>query len=215
MKFSTFVMSCRERHHALAATLTRLSHTGWPALPRVILDDGVGERRIDRIRRTWRRVMQHTAAEACDAALLLEDDIVFGRWFVENLLSWAPLRNLPPSRAFYASLYNPGRPFIRRNLAEHYLVADPRSVWGAQAIVTTPATARFIEAHWDESDGNPDQRMPFLAGRVTPIYFHAPSLVDHAPEPTTWGGMEHAALDFDMNWRAAEGTPTRAQLAPG
>jgi hypothetical protein len=215
MKFSTLVMSCTERRASLEATLARLAGTGWPSAPEVVLDDGIGSRRIDRIHRTWRRMIQRAGGASSDAVLLLEDDIVFGRFFAENLASWAPLRQLPPSRAFYASLYNPGRPFVHRHAAERVLVADRRSVWGAQAIVTTPATARFIDAHWDESDGNPDQRMPYLAGRVTPIYFHVPSLVDHAPEPTTWGGREHSALDFDVNWRAPSAVPAPSQPGPG
>lgn len=214
MNCAVLVMSCAERRTALDATLTRLAQTGWPSTPEVVLDDELGERRIDRIHRTWRRVIRRAAVTTSELVLLLEDDIVFGRFFVENLRSWEPLRRLPPSRAFYASLYNAGRPFIRRQATDRYLIADPRSVWGAQAIVLTPATARFIDTHWEEVDGNPDQRMPLIAGRVTPIYFHVPSLVDHAPEPTTWGGMEHSALDFDMDWRAAA-TPLRAQPLAG
>jgi hypothetical protein len=168
----------------------------------VILDDGVGGSRIERIHRTWRRVIRSAAAAAADFVLLLEDDVRFGSWFAENLAEWPLLAELPPGGAFYASLYNPGRPFIRRCEAARYLVAYPDTVWGAQALLMTPCTARFIDASWDEAAGNPDQRMPRLAGRVTPIYLHLPSLVDHSPEPTTWGGIPHRAPDFDPAFRA-------------
>jgi hypothetical protein len=215
MQFSTFVMSCAEREDTLSATLGRLEASGWPWPVELVLDDGLGERRIDRIHRTWRRLIRRASEQSSELVLLLEDDVVFGRWFVENLTSWELLRQVPPGRAFYASLYNPSRPFILRRAEQRYMVAEPRSVWGSQALVTTPETARFIDAHWDTVDGNPDQRMPVIAGRVTPIYYHVPSLVDHAPVPTTWGGMEHSAIDFDPEWRSGAPAPTSGAHAPG
>jgi hypothetical protein len=203
LHFSCFVMSCKERGEVLRQTLEGLSACGWPEPPAIVLDDGIGETGLQRIHRTWRTMIDRAAHCTSDFVLLCEDDIVFGKWFTENLHSWPLLRDVPGSRAFYASLYNPGRPFLVRRPEERYLVAHPRFVWGSQALVLTPRTARFIEANWDEADGNPDQRMPVIASRVTPIYFHVPSLVDHAAVPTTWGGMEHSAADFDAEWRAS------------
>lgn len=186
-------------------TLDSLSASGWTDEPHVVLDDGEGKTRLERIHRTWQKVIRRAAAARSDFTLLLEDDVVFGTWFRQNLLSWKLLGAVPPRRAFYASLYNPGRPFLVRRPEERYLVAEPRLVWGAQALVLTPQTARFIAEHWGTADGNPDMRMPQIAARVTPIYYHAPSLVDHAPVPTTWGGMEHSAIDFDPEWLAPPG----------
>lgn len=212
MQFTTLVMTCAGRGETLRKTLESLRASGWESTPEVVLDDGIGQRPIDRIHRTWRRMIQRAASSGTNFVLLLEDDVVFGKWFSHNLLSWGLLREIQQGRAFYASLYNPSRPFIRRQVEERYLVAHPASVWGAQALVTTPATARFIDTHWDQVDGNPDQRMPYIASRVTPIYFHVPSLVDHAPVPTTWGGMEHSAVDFDPEWRAS--APDSTQHEP-
>ena len=202
MQFSTFVMSCAARHAELERTMERLRASGWPETPEVVLDDGVGEQAIDRIHRTWQRMIRRAAESKATYALLLEDDVVFGTWFPHNLLSWKLLHELAPSGAFYASLYNPRRPFIVSRPEQRFLVADPRYVWGSQALVMTPPTARFIAANWETAPGNPDQRMPRIAARVTPIYMHVPSLVDHAPAPTTWGGIEHSAPDFDRDWRA-------------
>jgi hypothetical protein len=202
VRFTTFVMSCAARAPELELTLERLRACGWLGTPTVVLDQEIGTRPIDRIHHTWRRMIRHAATSDAPFALLLEDDVVFGRWFPHNLRTWPLLAALPPSRAFYASLYNPNRPFFLRRPAQRYMVADPRAVWGAQAIVLTRETARFIDAHWDTASGNPDQRMPLIASRVTSIYFHVPSLVDHAPALSTWGGIEHAAIDFDPDWRA-------------
>ncbi len=204
-RFSAFMLSCDDRAEVRATTLQSLREGGIFEEPEVVMDDGVGDSRLERIHHTWRRVLRRAAGATTAFVLLLEDDVRFGRWFAENLSSWPLLEQVQPGGAFFASLYNPGRPFLRRSTAGRYLVAYPDALWGAQAIVTTPATARFIDAHWDQVDGNPDQKMPRLAGRVTPIYFHLPSLVDHAPVPTTWGGIEHQAPDFDPDFRARDG----------
>jgi hypothetical protein len=202
LRFCTFMMSCEERRPTLNATLSGLRACGWPEAPEIVLDDQSGQTSLERIHRTWRRLIRRAGQASSDFVLLCEDDVVFGKWFPSNLRSWPLLRGVPGSGAFYASLYNPSRPFLMRRDEERYLVADPRFVWGAQALVLTPRTARFIDRNWDETDGNPDQRMPLIASRVTPIYYHVPSLVDHAPVPTTWGGMEHQSSDFDANWQA-------------
>jgi hypothetical protein len=203
MQFSTFVMSCAARAAELERTIQRLRASGWPEPPEVVLDDGIGEQPIDRIHRTWQRMIRRAAESGARYSLLLEDDVVFGKWFPHNLLSWKLLHEPAPSGAFYASLYNPSRPFIVRKPEQRFLVADARFVWGAQALVMTPRTAGFVAANWESAAGNPDQRMPLIAARVTPIYMHVPSLVDHAPARTTWGGIEHSAPDFVPDWRAS------------
>ena len=202
MNFETFFMSCPEREATLADSLTSLEASGWLGPTEVVLDDGTGSTGLGRIHRTWRRMLRRAAKSTADLVLLCEDDVVFGRWFAENLLSWTLLDPLPGSGAMYASLYNPGRPFLIRRESERCLIVDPRFVWGAQALLLTPRTARFVDAAWDDCDGNPDQRMPLIASRVTPIYYHLPSLVDHAPAASTWGGIDHRAIDFDAEWRA-------------
>jgi hypothetical protein len=202
-RFRTFVMSCAERHATLASTLSRLAACGWPTVDDVVLDDGLGARPIERIHRTWRRMIRAAGRADSPFVLLLEDDLVFGRWFSENLGSWSVLERVAPGGAFYGSLYNAGRPFLTRRPLERYLIADARFVWGSQALVMTAGTARYLDANWDSAVGNPDQRMPLIASRVTPIYYHLPSLVDHAPVPTTWGGIDHTAPDFDSDYRAA------------
>lgn len=202
--FTAVMLSCEERHAVRRATLAGLASVGWPAPVAVVMDDGVGESRLERIHRTWRRVIQRAARAETRCVLLLEDDVVFGRHFTHNLSSWRVVHDIPPGGALYASLYNPSRPFIVQRPAERYAVAHPNSLWGAQALVMTPSMARYIDVHWDRVPGNPDQRMPVIASRVTPIYLHVPSLVDHAPVPTTWGGIEHAACDFDPEWRASD-----------
>ncbi len=214
--FETFMVSCEQRRPVRDQTLARLTATGWPFPVALVVDDEMAHSRLERISRTWRRALHVAAQSSARCVLLLEDDLIFGRWFTRNLLSWKLVNDIPAGGALFASLYNPGRPYLARCVTERWVVAQPELVWGSQALVFTPSMARYLERHWDEKEGNPDQRMPRLASRVTPVYLHLPSLVDHAPVPTTWGGMEHVAQDFDPEWlapgSAAVGSPDVEQV---
>ena len=201
-RFTTFMLSCKEREKVREETLSRLQATDWPDAPHLVLDDEAAPNHLARIHRTWRRALRSAMACSSCLVLLLEDDLLFGRWFAHNVLSWPLLDAIPPGGAFFASLYNPSHPFLKRRPDQRYLVANPDSVWGSQAIVMTPTMACYIDTHWDQGQGNPDQRMPRLAARVAPVHVHVPSLVDHVQVPTTWGGISHRACDFDTDWKA-------------
>jgi hypothetical protein len=202
MSVDALMISCRERADVRDQTLRCLAATDWGALPEVLLDDEAASSRLERIHATWRRALERASLSAARFVLLLEDDLVFGRWMRWNLESWPPLLRVGRGQPFYASLYNPGMPYRMRSPAERFLVAHASDLWGSQAILLTPATARFIAARWDDAEGNPDQRMPRLASRVTLIYYHLPSLVDHAEVASTWGGITHRASDFDPAFSA-------------
>jgi hypothetical protein len=201
LTFEAFMISCRARSAVRDATLRSLAAGGWKEPVHVVMDDEIGATPIARIHRTWRRVIERAASSEASAVLLLEDDLVAGRWFRDNLGAWPLWRQLAPGQAFFASLYHPSLAYHVARPADRYLVAHAPSVWGAQALLMPPTLARYIDQHWDEEAGHPDMRMPRLAARVTPIYFHLPSLVDHADVPTTWGGVVHRAVDFDFEWR--------------
>jgi hypothetical protein len=48
-----------------------------------------------------------------------------------------------------------------------------------------------------------DIRILSLAKRMgKPVFYHAPSLVQHIGAKSTWGGGFHKAFDFDPSWRA-------------
>jgi hypothetical protein len=205
MRFATYLMTCEQRRVVLGDTLRSLRASGWQQSPEVVVDDGAGNDPLDRITRTWLRVIERAAGETSDFVLMLEDDVVFGRFFAENLRSWPRLRNLAPGRPFFASLYNAERAYYVSRPRERYLVAHPTSTWGSQALVTTPETLRFILARWDtQPNAIADQRMARIASLVTPIYYHVPSLVNQARVPSTWlrANDSHAAIDFDPEWRA-------------
>ena len=56
---------------------------------------------------------------------------------------------------------------------------------------------------WDVEPGLQDTRIFRLVGRLgKPVYYHAPSLVQHIGASSTWGGGFHQAFDFDPLWKA-------------
>lgn len=195
------MLSCPERGETLRETLTSLQRCGWP-LSRVLLDDQQGPPSMERFNRAWLRMLGEAALASTDFVLLLEDDLIFGYWFAENLLSW-PLLREPANGVFFGSLYNHGHARLSGGSERHW-VADPHYSWGSQALVLTPRLARFLLANWSKMPGNADQRMPRLAAAVTPVCYHRPSLVQHARGPSTWGAMAHEARDFELFWRAKE-----------
>jgi hypothetical protein len=83
-----------------------------------------------------------------------------------------------------------------------FAAVPPEQVYGTQAWVLSRATARYVLDHWDEIGGYPDIRISRLAGRVTPLWYHLPSLVQHLAVPSVWGGVPHTAPDYDADWRA-------------
>ena len=82
-------------------------------------------------------------------------------------------------------------------------VALSAGAWGAQALVMSRATVRYLVTHWEDLDiRHQDIRMAVLAGQVSRVYYHAPSLVQHRLTASTWGNGHHQAADFDLDWRA-------------
>src|SRR6185369_2760235 len=42
----------------------------------------------------------------------------------------------------------------------NFFIADPRAVWGGQAVLVSRRMARYFLTHWDEEQGAADVRMP-------------------------------------------------------
>lgn len=202
MKLAAVMISCPERAKVRSRTVQSLSSTDWREAPDVVIDDGVENGRIARIDATWRRGLARAAAADADVVVLMEDDLEFNLYVRENLARWSRLHGANSQQPFFGSLYNPGIPAVHTRPEACYRVMAPRGCWGAQALVVSPALADYFLRHWHEEDGEPDIRMPKLASRSVPIYYHLPSLVEHVGRVSTWGGRAHTAIDFDRTWRA-------------
>lgn len=197
------MVSCPERAAVRAQTLAQLAATDWNEPVTLALDDGSGNDRLRRIVATWRKALGLASEASADLSLIMEDDLDFNRHLRENLRSWMPLARLEGKLPFFASLYNPGIHTVHSRPAHRYHLMDANGCWGAQALLVSRAMAEHLVRHWDEFDCEPDLRMPRLAARLAPIFYHLPSLVEHIGDVSTWGGCRHRAVDFDRDWRAS------------
>jgi hypothetical protein len=147
-------------------------------------------------------LLRQAADESGGCFLFCEDDLTFNRSLRANLLRWPPLMARRQGEHLFGSLYNPGfRPAYHDARA---FAVRPDEFFGSQCLVIAPITARYFVAHWEEVEGKQDLRMARLASRITPIWVHTPSLVQHVGRQSTWSGPWHQAVDFDPEWRAAE-----------
>jgi hypothetical protein len=210
MKLAVLLMSCPERTEVRASTLESFRRTDFGLEPEVILDDRTAPEIIRGITATWQRMLRRALELPAEYYLLLEDDLEFNPHLRHNLLAWSPLRASESRLAFYASLYNPLRGHLRRDDARRYFIADPRDVWGSQALVLSRGSVGYMLRFWDQAEGAADMKMAQLAARVGPIYYHVPSLVQHTGRVSTWGGMSHHAPDFDPAFIAADPDPKAA-----
>jgi hypothetical protein len=208
VQIAAVMVTCPERAADSAATIADFVQTDFGSYPEVIVDDGPGPTSLERIRATWKRALTHAASiPGVDLVLMLEDDIRFNRFLRHNIEAWRPVR--AREIHLFASLYhNVGRFGVatRAPPRDHYLVAIPHFSWGSQAVLMARPTLRWIVDKWDTVPGNPDERMPALAGDLTRILVHVPSLVQHVGR-TTWGFSPHHAEDFDAEFRDTGGPP--------
>lgn len=202
MYIAAYMLSCRERALVRRETQERLAATDWGAAARVVLDPGGDDCPQQRQSRAAREVLRRAIEEAPDFMLFLEDDLEFNDHLRCNLMAWEPLAGTPQGGHFFASLYNPNIRELRRDDARACFLADPEAVYGSQAFVLSLETARHVERHWETIPGMQDIRMSRLAAMVTGVYYHAPSLVQHVPVPSAWGGGYHSAVDYSPDWRS-------------
>jgi hypothetical protein len=211
MRMEAFMLSCPEREAVRRQTLEHLRQTDWAEEATVIVEDSDLPRRQERQERGALRLLQAALAQSgWDYALCLEDDLRFNRHLRHNLESWQPLR---AGRVALASLYNPNIRRLRTLPEERCFIADTEAVYGAQAFLLGRDCAAYIVTHYLEVPGMSDIKFSRLAGRLQAIYYHCPSLVQHAPVPSVWGGAYHCAADFDADFRAGDDGAARTITA--
>ncbi len=209
MAITAYMMSCAERDAVREQTLRNLRDTDWGEPARIEMDRSTAARRQEHNEETARALLSRAIEEQAEFVLFLEDDLEFNRHLRHNLAVWLPLRQVLPGGHFFASLYNPNVHELSRDRAHAFFVADPEAVYGSQAMLLARVTAWHILDHWGEVPGMADIKMSRLAAQVGPIYYHVPSLVQHAQCPSVWGGTQHCAPDYGAHWKAAA---TRAIL---
>lgn len=199
-----YLFTCEERAETCALTVAALADTDWGSPPTVVVDESPAEKKIQRILETGLRVLVRAVDEAIsddEIILCCEDDVAFNRWLRHNLEHWAPVVERRADGHLFGSVYNPNV-IPPPGDGAHAVVTDPRRVYGCQGMVMSITTARALVEQWSDGHGPLDLRISRLAARWSPIWYHVPSLVQHRPVASTWGGAPHHALDFSGEWRA-------------
>ena len=207
MHVTAYMLSCHERALVRRETIERLGATDWGEPPHVVLDPAPCERPQERQVRNARSLIARAIVDGSDFVLFLEDDLAFNKYLRRNLAHWQPLLGTRSGAHFFGSLYNPGVRELTREPGAAFFCADPEAVYGSQAFVMSLATASHIERCWDDVAGMQDIKMSRLAASVGSIYYHVPSLVQHLPVRSVWGGGYHGARDYQEEWTAAVITP--------
>jgi len=206
LAIGAYMTTTASRAEVLAETLANLAATDWGAAPVLILDQGLDPDAVQRITLTGRAVLEAGASGPGELFLCLEDDLEFNGSLRHNLERWPPVVAHTPGAHFFGSLYDPD--IVPLDAPERatatFIAVPPDHVYGSQAWLLSRATARHVLEHWDELSEPFDIRVSRLAGRVTPLWYHMPSLVQHRPVASVWGGRAHRALDYDGGWRASD-----------
>jgi len=212
-RIRALMVSCPEREDLRAATLRQLAATDWGEEPALVqMDESADPDRIRGLTRTFRLALSRSLEIPAEYFLLLEDDLTFNRYLRHNLASWRPLQS---GAVTLAGIYNPGVAPLACDVRNHVFVANPDAVYGSQAFLISAGTVAELLEHWTEVAGPPDLRMPRLVARRNhPLFYHAPSLVQHIGRDSTWGGSFNQAADFDPDWRAPGRTPAARPRSP-
>ncbi|MFC8681511.1 hypothetical protein ACFT30_08310 [Microbacterium ureisolvens] len=204
MRLIAYLLSCAARRAVLRDTLHSLSLSDWSSPVHVVEDSATGGRaQTNQEFNALELLNRFSVNSDADVLVFAEDDLVFNSFIEHNLRAWTPLGRSLGSQ-FFGSVYNPGIRPLRSRDAEMgaYFYAEPDRVYGSQCFVLSRPTAVYVRDHYWEINGGQDIKLSRLAARVTPIFYHRPSLVQHVGEVSTWGGRMHRAIDFDQNWRA-------------
>ena len=204
MQIVAYMLSCPARESLRNQTLANLSATDWGEPAIVEIDQTTHVRLQERQSETALRLLERAVQDGAEFFLFLEDDLDFNLFLRQNLQHWYPLQHVSPGGHFFASLYNPGVRQLERDDALAFFVADPNSVYGSQSFVLSAATGRHIVDNWETLIGMQDIKMSRLAARITPIYYHQPSLVQHVGIESAWGGPYHQSLDYRQDWKAVK-----------
>ncbi|MDY3554651.1 hypothetical protein R5W24_003777 [Gemmata sp. JC717] len=82
-----YVVTYPANADSLAPTLDSIRASDWGEEPTVFVQPADWPQGKESASQNYRRVLEHAAADGCDFAVILEDDVRVGRWFRHNLLA--------------------------------------------------------------------------------------------------------------------------------
>lgn len=212
-KLRAYVVTYPANRDSLALTLASFRATDWGEEPVIVDQPAEWKTGGDSAPANYKRALEAAAADACDYALILEDDTRFNRHLRKNILS---LPIVQRDQCDYLSLFVPdlmADPWERTEPGLGYRLAKPRyggpdrlwekyRVWGVQAILMSHRLILAALERWDCFRGVQDARLMGTCGELgLPLYYSAPCWVEHAPLRSGYNTPLAYAPDFDPDFQ--------------
>ena len=217
-RIGLYVVTYPANAASLTPTLASVRASDWGEEPTVVTQPPAWPKCRESGSRNYKRALEAAAADGCDFALLLEDDVRVNRHIRYNLLA-NPL--VARDQCDYLSLFMPdlvADPWERQEPHLGYRLAKPRylgsnrlwargRVWGAQAYLLSRRFALAALERWDRLREGQDSRVISVCSEFRlPLWYTAPCLADHAPLVSAFGTPDAYAADFDPDFRLEIGT---------
>ena len=208
-----YIVTYEANRESADLTLNDFRQSDWGEEPTVFVQPT--DWPVDRVSgsKNYNRAMEHAAADGCDFALILEDDVRVCRFLRENLTKLPLVRR---DQCDYLSLFMPdllASPWERQEAALGYRLARPLyagpnrmwekfRVWGSQAYLLSRRLILAALERWDRLSDGQDTRMISVCSELKlPLWYSAPCLAQHAPLRTAFGTPTAYAADFQADFR--------------
>ena len=208
-RLAAYVVTYPANRKSLDLTLADFRRSDWGAEPEVVDQPADWPRGLASAAANYKRALEQAAADGCDFALVLEDDVRVTRRLRHNLLA-VPL--VARDQCDYFSLFLPDliqTPWSRREPHLGYRLARPLyagpnatwakfRVWGCQAMLLSRRLVLAAVGKWDALPEGQDTRLLTVCKELKlPLWYPDPCLADHAPLRTCFGTPAAYAPDFD------------------
>ena len=162
--------------------------------------------------RSYKMVLEQAAADGCDFALILEDDVRVSHHLRRTLATIPLIRR---DQCDYFSLFIPdliADPWERSEPHLGYRLARPRysgpndhwmkgRLWGSQGYLLSRRLIVEALARWDRLTAGQDCRVISVCGELRlPMWYSSPCLVEHAPLRSAFATPAAYAPDFDPDF---------------
>jgi ADP-heptose:LPS heptosyltransferase len=199
LRIEAVMISSASRRESRQRTLESLSKTDWGDTPLhvVINDDAAASAPKERCAY---HALKASLRRGSDYILFFEDGLEFNRHLLGNLHKWGPVRS---GSVTLASLHNPQVQELAVDLRHNARLVDSRALGHSLAFFISKETVQRFVRSWHSVEGNHTLKISRLGSRLrSPVYVHAPSLVQHRPGGEVNDRDIRPASDFWPDWKA-------------
>jgi predicted RNA methylase len=212
-RLGLYVITYAGNENSLAPTLASLRASDWKEEPVVFVQPADWPRSKESASRNYRRALEQAAADGCDFAVILEDDVRVGRWFRQNLTANPLIRR---DQCDYLGLFMPdliASPWDRAEVPLGYRLARPlysgpnrlwekHRIWGSQGYALSRRLVLAALERWQRLAEGQDTRVISVCSELkVPLWYTAPCLIEHAPLRSEFNTPAARAVDFDPGFR--------------